>query len=170
MCPSCKNETSDGLSNCLICGNPIQTIDLPIDNLQATRENTLTNNENLSLFGYYIKCWKNFADFNNRARRKEFWGYQLFDILLFILVVFVCDFTIGLSSGDFDGLTYLYGFITFLPRLAVFCRRMHDIGRSGAWWLLLFIPIIGLVVLLVMCCIDSQSDKNEYGDYPKKSI
>ena len=140
------------------------------DNSQPTPESTLTNKENISLFGYYIKCWKNFKNFNSRARRKEFWSYQLFDLLLFVAVVFVCDFTIGLSSSDFDGFTYLYGFITLLPRFAVFCRRMHDIGRSGLLWLLLFIPIIGWIIVLVACCIDSQSDKNKYGDCPKKSV
>lgn len=138
------------------------------DNSQT--ENTLTNKENLSLFGYYVKCWKNFRNFGGRSRRKEFWSYQLFNLLIFIVLAFVCGLTIELSSEDINGLFYLYSFITVLPNWAVFCRRMHDIGRSGFWCLIGIIPLIGCIILIVMCCKDSQPDKNEYGDCPKKSF
>lgn len=57
--------------------------------------------------------------------------------------------------------------VFFLPQLAVFVRRMHDIGKSGWNWLIGFIPIVGFIVLLVFLCREGDSKPNEYGNPPK---
>ncbi len=68
-----------------------------------------------------------------------------------------------------DGLSVLYSLAAFLPGFAVTCRRLHDTGRSGWWFLLVFLPIVGLIVLIVFLCLDSQPGENAYGPNPKEA-
>jgi uncharacterized membrane protein YhaH (DUF805 family) len=107
-----------------------------------------------------------YADFNGRARRSEYWFFQLFAAVAYLawlvgFVVFAADLLRLLWA--LVGLVVLVGLI--VPGLAVFVRRMHDTGRSGWWWLLGFVPFGGLV-LLVFTCLDSTPD-NQYGPNPK---
>ncbi|MDR2934962.1 MAG: DUF805 domain-containing protein, partial [Candidatus Adiutrix sp.] len=46
-------------------------------------------------------------------------------------------------------------------------RRLHDIGKSGWWLLLLLIPLVGAIIILVFLCLDSQPGENQYGPNPK---
>jgi uncharacterized membrane protein YhaH (DUF805 family) len=61
----------------------------------------------------------------------------------------------------------LYLLATFLPSLAVTVRRLHDTGRSGWWWLIAFVPVIGAVVLIVFMCLEGTHGPNAYGPDPK---
>ena len=56
-----------------------------------------------------------------------------------------------------------------MPSLAVGARRLHDTDRSGWWQLLAFIPLIGVIVLLVLFSFDSQSGENRFGSNPKNN-
>lgn len=111
---------------------------------------------------WYLGCWKKYVDFSGRARRKEFWMFALFNIL----AAFVAGFLDGLL-GSGGGISGLYSLAVFLPGLAVFVRRLHDTGRSGWWWLLGLLPLIGGIVLLVFLCSDSQPGENRFGPNPK---
>ncbi len=64
-------------------------------------------------------------------------------------------------------LTSLYNLAIFLPSIAIGIRRLHDIGKTGWWLLISFIPCIGTIVLLVFACTDSQPGENLYGPNPK---
>lgn len=57
----------------------------------------------------------------------------------------------------------------FIPCWAVSFRRLHDTGRSGWWILLAFIPYIGGLALLIICCLKSGED-NKYGPKPKTGM
>lgn len=109
-------------------------------------------------------AFRNYADFNGRARRSEYW--------LFILFIFLTSLAISFLGGAIGGprlvrfLTGLYSLILIVPSLALSWRRLHDTGRSGLWFLLTFIPI-GQIVLLIFYCMDSQPGANEYGPDPK---
>ena len=57
----------------------------------------------------------------------------------------------------------------FIPALAVTVRRLHDVGKSGWWFFIAFIPLVGAIWLLVLMCTDSVED-NEYGPNPKGEV
>jgi uncharacterized membrane protein YhaH (DUF805 family) len=95
-------------------------------------------------------CFKKFAEFNGRASRSEFWWWALFVFLLSLI-----GQVIGKSLGS------LFSLITLLPSIAVAARRLHDIGRSGWWQLVGFIPLLGWVVMLFWC-VKESTGPNEY--------
>jgi len=104
---------------------------------------------------WYIKVIKKYAVFSGRARRKEYWMFVLFNMLISFAINFIA------TSIRIPILGLLYQLAIFIPSIAVGVRRMHDTDRSG-WWLLL--PIVNLVFL----CEDSQTGENEYGPNPKE--
>ena len=111
---------------------------------------------------WYFEVLKKYAVFSGRARRKEYWMFFLFNII----IIFVLSFIEGIAGRDESVLALLYILAILLPNLAVTVRRLHDTGKS-AWWLLLgIVPLIGLV-LLVFMAQDSQAGGNQYGPNPK---
>jgi len=105
----------------------------------------------------------NYANFNGRARRSEFWWFYLAMILAFI----VAGFIDGLIFGTI-GLFYIVVALgVIIPSLALTFRRLHDTGKS-AWWLLIsLIPLIGGLALLYFYIQDSQEGENQFGPDPK---
>ncbi|MCF8427844.1 MAG: DUF805 domain-containing protein [Bacteroidia bacterium] len=117
---------------------------------------------------WYLKVIKQYADFNGRARRTEYWMFALFNII-FIAIAAILDNVLGLTIGENPyGLFYFsYALGVFVPGLAVAVRRLHDLGKSG-WMILLFlIPIIGGIWLLVLFATDGQENENQFGPNPK---
>ena len=111
---------------------------------------------------WYVKVLQNYAVFNGRARRKEYWMFTLFNFLI--------SFGIGVGLGvisavihsDLAPLSFIYSLAVLLPSYAVGVRRMHDTNHSG-WWLLC--PIYNLV----LACTDGEPRGNQYGPDPKAS-
>ncbi len=106
---------------------------------------------------YYLDVLKKYADFDGRARRKEFWMFFLFHVIIIYGAIILSIVT---KSEVFIIIAILYGVATFIPSLAVQIRRMHDSGKSG-WFIL--IPYYSFYLL----CVDSQPENNEYGPNPK---
>ena len=116
----------------------------------------------------YIGCWKKYAVFAGRARRREFWMFVLFNFL----VSFGLGIVLGLMAGILQSpqivlASHLYTLAVLLPGLAVGVRRLHDIGHSGWWTLIGLVPLIGQIVLIVFYCRDSQPTANAWGECPK---
>ena len=110
---------------------------------------------------WYLEVLKKYAVFGGRARRKEYWYFQLFYILISI-VILIIDGVIGV-----DGLLFmLYTLAMLIPQLEVCVRRLHDSGKSGWWILISFVPLVS-IVLLVFMVQDSQLGENQYGPNPK---
>jgi uncharacterized membrane protein YhaH (DUF805 family) len=112
---------------------------------------------------YYLKALKNYAVFEGRARRKEYWYFVLFNILAGITIGITVGVTSALSgagSTPVDVIGALYNVAMLVPGIAVGIRRLHDTGRSG-WWLL--VPIAGFVFL----CFSGDAQTNKYGPDPK---
>jgi len=100
--------------------------------------------------------------FSGRARRSEFWWFSLFLLIVYIIVAAI-DAAIGNSV-----LLVIVWLATLLPSLAVTVRRLHDTGRSGWWFFITLIPLVGGIILLVFECQDSQPGSNAYGPSPKE--
>ncbi len=118
---------------------------------------------------FFIDCLtKKYACFSGRARRQEYWLFFLFNFIAAFVVGFIGGFLASVTGVDaFAFLGAIYNLAVLIPSFAVFCRRMHDTGRSGWWWLIGLIPFVGIIVLLVFCCLDSQPGENKYGPNPK---
>ena len=116
-------------------------------------------------------CFSKYATFEGRARRSEYWFYTLFiwavQMILYILGIII----LGKSPEDGTNiLMSIFSLATLVPSLAVFWRRMHDIGKSGAWFFLNLVPCVGSIVLLVFELTDSQPGENQFGMSPKYPV
>lgn len=125
---------------------------------------------------HYLNCWKRFADFQGRSRRKEYWTFTLINTaisLFFNLVSTILIETGGDSMGALTGgmvfslLGVLFGLAVMIPSLAVVARRLHDTGRSAWNYLIVLIPLIGAILVLVWMFQDSQPGTNKWGPNPK---
>jgi uncharacterized membrane protein YhaH (DUF805 family) len=117
---------------------------------------------------WYLAALKKYADFSGRARRKEYWFFVLFNIIISIVLT-ICDVVIGTyNSGAGIGLlSGIYTLAILLPGIGVTVRRLHDTGRSGWWILIIFVPLVGAIVLLIFMFLDSHPGTNAYGPSPK---
>lgn len=112
---------------------------------------------------YYIEAFKRFADFNGRIRRKAYWMFFLFN-LIFSIIASGVDYATGTA---FIGT--IYSLVLLIPSLSAAARRLHDTGRSGWWQLLHLIPVLGTIIVLILCAMDSQEGENDYGSNPKEN-
>jgi uncharacterized membrane protein YhaH (DUF805 family) len=107
---------------------------------------------------YLIRGFKHYVDFNGRDTRKEFWMYELFNVIFGMFF-----YILSLFSHDLIILYFLWVLASFLPTLAITVRRLHDIGKSGWWILIDFIPIVGVIVLIVFLATPGNAESNKYG-------
>ena len=116
--------------------------------------------------------WNKYAVFTGRARRSESWWWFLLTAILGSVTT-ALDASLGLNftffdvDQDFGPLNVVYSLIVLLPNLAVTIRRLHDINYSGWYFLFVFIPLFGLLLMLWWTTRDSQRIDNEYGPSPK---
>lgn len=110
---------------------------------------------------WYLKVLKNYVGFSGRARRKEYWMFFLFNIIIAMVLTFV-----EMKLGIF-GISMIYSLAVLIPGIAVSIRRLHDLDKSGWWLLIAFVPIIGAIVLLVFFVMDGTPGNNSYGASPK---
>jgi len=116
---------------------------------------------------WYLKCFKHYADFDGRARRKEYWMFILFNIIGY-LIMWMLDLAIGTSYLGIGLFTTLFGLAVIIPGLAVGVRRLHDTGRSGWWLLISLVPFIGAIVLLIYFLMEGNRNDNQFGPNPKE--
>ncbi|KMQ61527.1 membrane protein [Chryseobacterium angstadtii] len=121
---------------------------------------------------WYLKVLKQYADFKGRARRTEYWMYVLFN-MIFAIAALVLDNLLGLKFNEqipYGFIYLMYGLATFIPGLAVLVRRLHDVDKSGWWFFISLIPIIGTIWLLVLLATDGTPGSNQYGVNPKENF
>ncbi len=106
-----------------------------------------------------------YVDFKSRSTRSQFWWWTLWSLIISLASTFF-DAAIGAGSSGPIGL--LTSLAIFLPSLAVAIRRLHDIGRTGWWYLLVLIPLIGWIILIVFFCTKTQETTNQWGVPPKR--
>lgn len=114
---------------------------------------------------WYLEVLKKYVVFSGRARRTEYWMFSLFNFIALILLA-VIDGVLGTLPLLY--MIYCIGII--LPSLAVTIRRLHDTNRSGWWFLISLIPLVGPIVLLVFLCLEGEKQDNRFGVDPKAAM
>ncbi|WP_081384908.1 DUF805 domain-containing protein, partial [Actinomyces oris] len=128
-------------------------------------------------FGEAVKRYfQRYAQFSGYASRSEYWWVALFNGLIgvglyFLLFIFIGMSEVSGSSGDDMGtgavigmivislLFFAYAIATFVPNLALTVRRLHDVGKSGAWWFIQLIPFgVGAIWFLILMASESRPD------------
>lgn len=111
--------------------------------------------------------FQNYANFNGRAKRAEYWWYTLDNFLIMLALAMVMS--LGYANGGtmaiiLANILYWGAILAFfVPGLAVAWRRLHDMGKGGQWYWLSLIPIIGSIWLLVLLCTPSEPQDNRFG-------
>lgn len=140
--------------------------------------------ENFNLITAYISMFKKYFQFSGRSRRSEYW----FSLLANGIVMTILYIIMGISMGPMissimmfgappaGGMVFttimgilisLYSLAVLIPGIAMCIRRLHDIGKSGWFYLFCLIPTVGAIILLVFYASDSQPGENQYGPNPK---
>jgi uncharacterized membrane protein YhaH (DUF805 family) len=127
---------------------------------------------------WMILPYRRYFDFTGRSRRKEYWLFVLFYVLVSIVISAI------FGTPSYERYDYYVGFATrvssagnlvqdafwlfsIIPGLAVSVRRLHDQDRSGWLLLLALIPFFGWFVLLVLMCLHGTRGRNRFGADPK---
>lgn len=111
--------------------------------------------------------FQNYANFNGRAKRAEYWWYTLDNFLIMLALAMVMS--LGYANGGtmaiiLANILYWGAILAFfVPGLAVAWRRLHDMGKGGQWYWISLIPIIGSIWLLVLLCTPSEPQDNRFG-------
>lgn len=120
----------------------------------------------------FLKVVKdNYANFEGRARRREYWMFILAYFIIYFAVAIVAAILSSISGtlgSIVYGLLSLGALAVLVPSLAVGVRRLHDIGKSG-WFLLVgLIPLVGAIWLIILLATDGTPGENQYGKNPKE--
>lgn len=124
--------------------------------------------EEKSIFEYFKQTLtQNYANFEGRVRRKEFWSFTLVSFIISIVLTAIDTLALDTPLGENGILTNIFNLAIFVPSIAIGTRRLHDIGKSGWMQLLYFFIIIGWVWLLVLFFTEGHAETNDYGQNPK---
>lgn len=120
---------------------------------------------------WYLEALKKYVVIDGRARRKEYWFFVLFYIIIVFVLGFIDGMT-GISSGLYGVglLSSIFALAMIIPSITVGVRRLHDTDRTGWWILLAFIPLIGGIWLLILFVLDSTPGDNKYGPNPQEVV
>ncbi len=147
FCRACGGALHSSAPLCPHCGAP-QVLPGGGDGIERT-------------FGTSIAmCFSKFATFAGRAPRAEMWWFALFTFLVNIVLSIAAAVLDTPAISIVNGLFVL---VTFLPHISVTVRRLHDVNRSGWWYWIILVPVVGAILLLVWCCSRGTHGANEYG-------
>lgn len=125
--------------------------------------------------------WKRYFDFHGRASRSEYWYAVLGAIILMILFLIISGIAMGAlltlsgNEGTLLGIALMYLLLLvpmlygIIPGISLMVRRLHDIGLSGWFYLLGFIPYVGSLILIICACIPSTGP-NKWGAHAEEPI
>jgi uncharacterized membrane protein YhaH (DUF805 family) len=114
------------------------------------------------MLDWYLKVVRdNYANFDGRARRSEFWYFGLMNAIVYIIFL-----VLSMVAGFFMYIYWVYSLAVLVPSIAVGVRRLHDVGKSGWFYLLAFIPLVNIYIL-VLFCTEGTRGPNEFGADPK---
>lgn len=116
---------------------------------------------------------ENYANFEGRARRSEYWYFTLINLVIsiaFSILTFVFASISETLAFIPNIISIIYSLAILVPSIAVGARRLHDIGKSGWFQLVALIPFVGVIVLIYWFAQDGVPGSNEYGENPKEGL
>jgi uncharacterized membrane protein YhaH (DUF805 family) len=139
---------------------------------------TETPTEEGNTMKYYLLAFKKYGDFSGRATRTEYWMFNLVHAIVLLFLYFgafgssIFETTSDPYYGTYEMSTlelvfmllyYAYSLGVLIANLALTVRRLHDIGRSGFWYFISFIPFLGGLIMLIFMILPSQTEGNRFG-------
>lgn len=119
-------------------------------------------------FGDAVKSFlTNYANFNGRARRSELWYSFLFLFLASFVGGFLDGFIGAVTGHPIYIIAALINLAVIIPWIAVNVRRLHDINKSGWWYLIYLIPLVGFIFLIIWGTQDTDPAANQWGQPAK---
>ncbi len=116
---------------------------------------------------WYFEVLQKYAVFDGRARRKEYWYFTLFNMIIVYAISALDHLVFSTVTDSGVGLLgAIYFLAVFLPYLSVSIRRLHDTDRTGWWLLINLIPLIGMIVFIVFMASKGTEGDNQYGPSP----
>jgi len=119
---------------------------------------------------WFLIVMKKAFVFKGRARRKEYWMFTLIALLIGIATSTIDILNGWMLNPNIGLLSGILSLLIFLPNISVSVRRMHDLGYSGWWVLIILLPILGPLLLLMMFCYDGENFPNRFGPNPKGTL
>lgn len=154
-CNNCGNQIPENSPYCPSCGAATQSNPTPNAAPNGYPQQPYGQPKPSVSFGDAIKLFfTNYTNFSGRSRRSEFWYAYLFTFLVSLVVSFI-------PYGS-----YIWSLAVLIPNIAITVRRLHDVGKSGWWYLFNLLPIVGQIILLVQFCTDS-APANKWGPSTK---
>ena len=164
-CKKCGELLSERAKFCTHCGAPVREEPRHDDSvLNPTHQRSddcvheghvVGSSQSVGFMEAFILFFRRYSDFKGRSRRSEYWWANL-----------ACCIVSSVISIILPDLVWIWTLIIFVPSLSVCVRRLHDIGKSGWWYLINFVPLVGQIIFLVFMCKDSTED-NIWGFNPK---
>lgn len=146
FCKNCGKQLPEGTRFCTQCGAQ-QAVPVYVVNNEPKPSVGIM--EATKLF------FTRYADFKGRSRRSEYWWATL--------VIGIIGSILSTALPEIAG---LWSLAILIPSIAICVRRLHDIGKSGWWYLINCIPLVGQIIFIVWACKDSTED-NQWGPNPK---
>lgn len=106
----------------------------------------------------YKKMWKNYAVFDGRSTRRDYWMAVLYNFVISLLVAVIS------GAIKMPLLAAIYSIAVIIPSLAMAWRRFHDTNRSGLWFFIGLVPLVGWIIELIILIQPSVDENNQYGD------
>ncbi len=125
-------------------------------------------------YDYYIDIFKSrYIKFDGRASRSEFWFFALFNFVISSLL-FVLDIALGTTytpeaaetAQSIGYISSIYSIFVFIPSLALTFRRLHDVNKSAWWLFVIFVPLVGIFIILYFYVKAGDGGNNRYGSNP----
>jgi uncharacterized membrane protein YhaH (DUF805 family) len=122
-----------------------------------------------------FEIWKSvvmtkYSQFNGRARRAEYWWFALVNVLIAVGISGVALILAAVSSAL--SVIAILAYVVFaigiiIPGIAITVRRLHDTNKSGVWYFIVLVPVVGGITLLVLLLLDGDQGTNDYGPSEK---
>lgn len=123
-------------------------------------------------FGQAVgRFFKKYATFSGRASRSEYWWVYLFNVIV-AAILWILALIMGATGAHIDAATgaavpgpgfvviaiidALWALAIVVPSLAIAWRRLHDTNKSGGFWFLGFIPVVGWIIVIILMVLESD--------------